>query len=88
MTVLLVSGTLIFGVITGLIFFGEGEFLYGVAGQIVHGLLSVICFALIAAVFGRFGWKVGLVLGPFLIVSNTALRFSRYLRRRRVDDVK
>jgi hypothetical protein len=72
-----------FGAITGFVFFTEGEFIWGVAGQVAHGLLSIVCFALVGIAFLRFGWKVGVVdLGLLLIASNTALTFSRYLRKR------
>jgi hypothetical protein len=87
--VLLISSTLIFGAITGFLFFSEAEFLCGVAGQVVHGLLSLVCFALVGVAFWCFGWKVGVIdLGLLLIVSNTALGFSRYLRKGRVCDIK
>jgi hypothetical protein len=83
MMVLLISSTLILGTITGFVFFSEGEFLRGVAGQVVHGLLSFACFALVAVTFWRFGWKVGVIdLGLLLIVSNIACRLSRHPQKR------
>jgi hypothetical protein len=89
MLVLLISGTSIFGAITGFVFFTEGKFLCGVAGQVVHGLLSLVCFALVGIVFWGFGWKVGVIdFGLLFIASNTALMFSRYLRNRADCDIK
>jgi hypothetical protein len=61
MMVLLISSTLTIGAITGFVFFTEGEFFCGVAGQVAHGLLSIVCFALVGIAFWRFGWKVGVV---------------------------
>jgi hypothetical protein len=83
MMVLLISTTLIFGAITGVVCFSESEFLCRIAGQVVHGLLSVVCFALVGVAFWHFGWKVGVIdFGLLFIASNTALTFSRYLRNR------
>jgi len=79
MMVLLISSTLVLGAITGFVSFSEGQFLRGVAGQVVHGLLSFACFALVGVTFWRFGWKVGVIdLGLLLIVSNIACSLSRY----------
>jgi uncharacterized membrane protein SpoIIM required for sporulation len=81
--VLLISSTLIIGVITGFAFFHERELFHGVAGQVLHGLLSIVCFALIGVVFLRFGWKVGVIdLALLLIASNVGLTFYTYVRNR------
>jgi uncharacterized membrane protein SpoIIM required for sporulation len=81
--VLLISSTLIIGVITGFAFFHERELFHGVAGQVLHGLLSIVCFALIGVAFLRFGWKVGVIdLALLLIASNVGLTFSTYVRNR------
>ena len=81
--VLLISSTLIFGTITGFLSFSKGEFLCGVAGQLIHGLLSLVCFVLVGVAFWRFGWKVGVLdFGLVFIAANTALTFSRNLRNR------
>ena len=81
--VLLISSTLIIGTITGFVFFNEGDLFHGVAGQVLHGLLSIICFALVGVAFWRFGWKVSVIdLALLFITSNTTLTFSRYLRKR------
>ena len=39
--VLLISPTLIIGTITGFVFFNEGDLFNGVAGQVLHGLMSI-----------------------------------------------
>jgi len=81
--VLLISSTLIIGAITGFVFFSEGEFFRGVAGQVVHGLLSIGCFALVGVAFWRFGWKVGVIdLALLFITLNSGLAFYRYVRER------
>jgi len=81
--ILLISGTLIIGLITGFVFFNEGELFHGVAGQVLHGLLSIICFALVGVAFWRFGWKVGVIdLALLFIASNVGLTFYTYVRKR------
>jgi hypothetical protein len=81
--VLLISSTLIIGTITGFVFFNEGELFHGVAGQVLNGLLSIICFALVGVAFWRFGWKVGVIdLALLFITSNIALTFYTYVRKR------
>ena len=83
MVVLLISSTMIFGLITGLLSFGKGEILRGIIGQVVHGLLSLACFGLVGVGFWRFGWKVGVIdLGLLVIASNTALTCAGYFRKR------
>jgi hypothetical protein len=74
----LIGTTIILGAIIG---FGEA-FFWGLAGQIVHGALSIACFTLVGAAFWRFGWKIGL-LDFFLvfIASNVGLRLHKYLRK-------
>ena len=81
--VLLISSTLIIGTITGFVFFNEGELFHGVAGQVLNGLLNIICFALVGVAFWRFGWKVGVIdLALLFITSNIALTFYTYVRKR------
>ena len=81
--VLLICSTLIIGVVTGFAFFHERELFHGVAGQVLHGLLSIVCFALIGVAFLRFGWKVGVIdLALLLIASNVGLTFYTYVRNR------
>jgi hypothetical protein len=83
MTLLLISSTLIFGAITGLMSFRERELHYRITGQVTHGSLSLICFGLVGVAFWRFGWKGGVIdLGLLLIASNTAFLFAKYIRKR------
>lgn len=81
--ILLISGTLIIGLITGFVFFNEGDLFHGVAGQVLHGLLSIVCFALVGVAFWRFGWKVGVIdLALLFIASNVGITFYTYVRKR------
>ena len=78
--VLLISSTIIFAAIIGFVFFNEDQFFRGVAGQVVHGLLSTVCFALVGVAFWRFGWKVGVIdVALLFMASNIGLTFSGYL---------
>jgi cellobiose-specific phosphotransferase system component IIC len=85
--VLLIASTLIMGAITGFVVSNESVFCGGLAGQILHGLLTVVCFALVGFTFLRFGWKVG-VIDLVLLFSavNMALRLSSYLRNKDLQD--
>ena len=57
-------------------------FFWRLAGQIVHGALSIACFTLVGAAFWRFGWKIGLLdLLLVFIASNVGLRLHKYLRK-------
>jgi uncharacterized membrane protein SpoIIM required for sporulation len=81
--ILLISGTLIIGLITGFVFFNEGDLFHGVAGQVLHGLVSIVCFALVGVAFWRFGWKVGVIdLALIFIASNVGITFYTYVRKR------
>jgi len=81
--VLLIVGTLIMGAVTGVMVSNEGVFFWGLAGQILHGSLSVLCFALVGVAFWRFGWKIGMIdLVLILIAGNVALSFSAQLRKK------
>jgi uncharacterized membrane protein SpoIIM required for sporulation len=81
--VLLISSTLIIGAITGFMSVSDGELFCGFAGQVAHGLLSIMCFALVGVAFWRFGWRVGLIdLALVFIVLNVSLGFCRYLGKR------
>jgi len=76
--VLLISSPIIIAAIIGFVFFNKNQFFRGVAGQVVHGLLSFACFALVGVTFWRFGWKVGVIdLCLLLIVSNIACSLFR-----------
>ena len=53
---------------------------HAVAGQILNGLLSIVCFALVGVAFWRFGWKVGVInLALLFIASNVGLTSGRNL---------
>ena len=81
--VLLISSTLIIGAITGLLSLSDGELFCGVGGQVAHGLLSIVCFALVGVGFWRFGWRIGVIdLALVVIASNASLAFCRYFRKR------
>lgn len=70
--VLLIVFTLIIGAITGLFVSLESGFFVRLPGQILHGLLSMMCFALVGAAFWRFGWKVGVIDLVLLFVAGNA----------------
>jgi hypothetical protein len=54
-----------------------------VAGQVLHGLMSIVCFALVGVAFWRFGWKVGVLdLALLFLTLNAGLMFYRYVRKR------
>jgi hypothetical protein len=83
--VLLSSSTIIIAAIIGFVFFSENQFFCRRAGQAVHGLLSIVCFALVGIAFWRFGWTVGLLdLALVLFIGNIAFSFHAYLRNRAV----
>jgi hypothetical protein len=78
--ILFITSTFIIGVITEFVFFNEGELFHAVAGQILNGLLSIACFALVGVAFWRFGWKVGVInLALLFIASNVGLTSGRNL---------
>jgi hypothetical protein len=79
----LIISTLILGAITGFAVFNQGSFWWGPVGQIVQGLLCIVCFALVGVAFWRFGWKFALLdLVLLFFVSNVGLTFYRYLRKK------
>ena len=81
--VLLIGSTLIIGAITGFVFCNEGDLFHGVAGQVLHGSLSITCFALVGVAFWRFGWEVGVIaLALLFIASKVGLTFSTYVRKK------
>ena len=53
--VFLISTTLIFAAISGFESLSDGELFSGVAGQLGHELLSIVCIALVGLAFWRFG---------------------------------
>jgi hypothetical protein len=56
----LIGTTFILGAITGFVGLSKGAFSRTLAGQIVHGVLSIACFILVGIAFWGFGWKIGL----------------------------
>ncbi len=81
MLALLVS-TFVLGVITGLVAFSP-DFSWGLVGQIIQGLLSIGCFALVIVVFWHFGWKLGLLdLLLVFVAGNIGFSIYRSLRKK------
>jgi len=81
--VLLIVGTLIMGAVTGVMVSNEGGFFWGLAGQILHGSLSIVCFGLVGVAFWRFGWKIGVIdLVLIFIAGNLGLSFCGHLRKK------
>ena len=79
----LIAATIIFGAIEGFAYFNEEPSFSGLGGQIVHALLSMVCFTLVVAAFWRFGWKIGLLdLLLVFIASYVGLTLRRYFRKR------
>jgi hypothetical protein len=81
--VLLIVSTLIMSAITGVMVSNEGGFFWGLAGQVLHGSLSIVCFGLVGVAFWRFGWKIGVIdLVLILIAGNVGLSFCGRLRKK------
>jgi hypothetical protein len=81
--VLLIVSTLIVSAITGVMVSNEGGFFWGLAGQILHGLLSIVCFGLVGVAFWCFGWKIGMIdLILIFIAGNVGLSFCGHLRKK------
>ena len=82
MVVLIVS-TLIVSAITGVMVSNEEGFFWGLAGQILHGSLSIVCFGLVGVAFWCFGWKIGMIdLVLIFIAGNVGLSFCGRLREK------
>jgi hypothetical protein len=81
--VLLIVSTLIMSAIAGVMVSNEGGFFWGLAGQILHGSLSIVCFGLVGIAFWRFGWKIGMIdLVLIFIAGNVGLSFCGHLRKK------
>ena len=81
--VLLIVGTLIIGAITG-VFSIEARFFVGLAGQILHVSLSIVCFVLVGFAFWHFGLKFGAIdLAVLLIAGNVGHSLSMTVDGRR-----
>lgn len=76
----LIISTLILSAITGAVFSNEEGSYWGVAGQILHGLLILTCLGLVGVAFWRFGWKIGVVdLVLTFIAGNVGLALREHL---------
>lgn len=79
----LLGSTFILGAITGFAISSEGSFFSGMVGQIVQGLLSLVCFTLVGVGFWIYGWKTGVLYLVLVFAGgNAGLSLYRYLRRR------
>jgi hypothetical protein len=67
--------SLALGIVAGLIVFSEAALF----GQIVQGLLSIACFALIVAAFWLYGWKIG-VLDTIVVFAGANVGLSLFKR--------
>lgn len=70
-------------IINGFGAFSQGSFWRGAIGQVITGVLSLLCFGLVGYAFWRFGWKAGLV--EILVVfggANIGLSIYNRLRAR------
>jgi ABC-type uncharacterized transport system permease subunit len=80
--VLVLVCTLIIGGMTGAVVFNERGFFLGLTGQVLHGLLSIVCFTLVGVAFWRFGWKIGVIdLVLLFIAANVAFSFCGHLTK-------
>jgi hypothetical protein len=76
--ILLIISTFIISAIVGVMVSSETTLFWGFAGQILHGLFSVACFALVGLAFWQFGWKVGVIdLVLLFIAGNLGVSFRR-----------
>lgn len=75
--------TFIFAVPTGFALFSEGAFFRSSLGQIIQGILSIICFGLIGWAFWQYGWKIGLLeIVVIFTGSNVGLSIFKSMHRR------
>jgi uncharacterized membrane protein YdjX (TVP38/TMEM64 family) len=76
----LIVSTFILSAITGVIFGHAEGFFSRLAGQILHGVLVLICFGLVGVAFWDFGWKLGVIdLILTFITGNLGLSVREYL---------
>jgi hypothetical protein len=70
----LLGATTLLGAITGFASVSEAAFFRDLRGQIVQGMLSIVCFTFVGVAFWRFGWKIGLLdLLLVIVASNVGL---------------
>jgi uncharacterized membrane protein SpoIIM required for sporulation len=74
----LLGATTLLGAVTGFIELSKGAFFKTLGGQIVQGMLSIVCFIFVGVVFWRFGWKIGLLdLLLVIVASNVGLSLGK-----------
>ena len=74
----LLGATALLGAVTGFIELSKGAFFKTLGGQIVQGMLSIVCFIFVGVVFWRFGWKIGLLdLLLVIVASNVGLALRK-----------
>jgi len=74
----LLGATTLLGAVTGFIELSKGAFFKTLGGQIVQGMLSIVCFIFVGVVFWRFGWKIGLLdLLLVIVASNVGLALGK-----------
>ena len=66
------------GLLTGFATSSHGSFYQSAAGQIVQGLLSIGCFAMIAVAFWYHGWKIG-ALDILVVFTGANVGYSLFL---------
>ena len=67
--------SLVAGIVTGFAIFSRGSLFHSMSGQIIQGVLSLACFALVGAAFWKFGWMIG-VIEIFLILLANQIGWS------------
>jgi hypothetical protein len=83
--VALIVSTSIVSAITGAVCGSEQGFFCQLTGQILHGVLILVCFGLVGTVFCGFGWKGGVIdLVLTFVAGNVGLSFGPYLTRSRI----
>lgn len=74
----LLGATTLLGAVTGFIELSKGAVFKTLGGQIVQGMLSIVCFIFVGVAFWRFGWKIGLLdLLLVIVASNVGLALRR-----------
>ena len=78
--------TLLLAIVTMFWTFSMGAFFTSAVGQVLGGVLSLICFALICYAFWQYGWKVGLAQIA-IVFGGSNIGLSIYDRIRRHFDL-
>ena len=75
--------TLPVAIITGFAIFSQGALYRRAAGQILQGVLSIICFGFVGWAFWHYGWKAGIAeLFLIFIGANIGQSIFRSLMQR------